>query len=119
MKLLLIVIVLVLLALLWLFYAKFTRKGAVPLAKAFRDFTTWFGLLGVAGADWVLQLLQWVAGFWDQLATTVGPALSAPGMDKFVMFWSALMLALKFKGQTQLPRPKIPDFPDPTDAAGA
>jgi len=100
----------VILALLWIFYDKFTKRGAIPLKKAFGDFTTWFGLLGLALSDWVIQVLQWVSSFWDQLATTVGPALAAPGMDKFVMAWSALMLALKFKGQTEFPKPKIPDF---------
>lgn len=111
-------IVLGLLAALWIFYDKFTKRGAIPLAKAAKDFTTWFGLLGIALSDWIVALLQWVASFWDQLQVTVGPALAAPGMDKFVMAWSALMLALKFKGQSPLPKPAIPDFPD-TDAAGA
>lgn len=111
MKLIAILAVLALLAGLWLFYDKFTRRGAVPLSKAVRDFTTWFGVLGIVLSDWVIALLQWVAGFWDQLQATVGPALSAPGLDKFVMAWSALMLALKFKAQTPLPRPQFPDFP--------
>jgi len=119
MNLLFALILVVALATLWLFYDKFTKRGAVPLNKAFRDFTTWFGLVGIALSDYVLQLLQWVAGFWDQLQITVGPALAAPGMDKFVMAWSALMLALKFKGQAQLPKPKLPAFPNPADQAGA
>jgi hypothetical protein len=106
------------LATLWLFYDKFTKRGAIPLDKAFRDFTTWFGLAGIALSSWAIDLLQWLAGFWDQLQVTIGPALTAPGMDKFVMAWSALMLALKFKGQG-LPKPKLPAFPDPADQAGA
>lgn len=112
-------LILVALAGLWLFYDKFTRRGAIPLAKAFKDFTTWFGLLGIVLSEWIVALLQWVAGFWDQLQTTVGPALAAPGLEKFVMAWSALMLALKFKGQSPLPKPTLPAFPDDTDASGA
>lgn len=113
MKLLMVFAVLAGLVALWLFYEYFTRRGAVPVRKAVRDFTTWFGLAGVAFSDWILSLLLWVAGFWDQLAVSVGPALSAPGMDRFVMAWSALMLALKFKGQRPLPQLQMPDLPGP------
>jgi len=110
-NLFIVIAVLVVLAVLWLFYDKFTRRGAIPIQKALRDFTTWFGLVGVMFAEYVLELLQWVAGFWDQLAQNIGPALSAPGMEMFVTIWSGLMLALKFKGQTPLPKPRLPDFP--------
>ena len=110
-------LVLIALLALWVFFDKFTKRGAVPLAKAAREFTTWLGLAGVALADWIIALLQWVAGFWEPLQQTLGPALAAPGMDKFLMAWSALMLALKFKGQTQVPRPQFPDLPaTPKDA---
>lgn len=111
MNLLPVLLVLIALLALWVFFDKFTKRGAVPVAKAAREFTTWLGLAGVALADWIIALLQWVAGFWDPLQQTLGPALAAPGMDKFLMGWSALMLALKFKGQTQVPRPQFPDLP--------
>lgn len=102
-------LIVVALIVLWVFYDKFTKRGAIPIDKAARDFTTWLGFAGIAGAEWILQLLQWVASFWDPLQATIGPALSAPGMDKFLMFWSALMLALKAKGQA--PRLQLPDLP--------
>jgi hypothetical protein len=102
-------LIIVTLAVLWVFYDKFTKRGAIPIAKAAREFTTWWGLAGIAAADYFLQLLRWVADFWDPLQTTIGPALSAPGMDKVVMIWSAVMLALKFKGQA--PRLQLPDLP--------
>lgn len=111
MKFILVLLILSALTLLWLFYDKFTRRGAIPLDKAARDFTTWFGLLGIAFADWLVLLGQWLAGFWEPLQATIGPALASPGMEKFVMLWSALMLALKFKGQTPVPKPSLPDFP--------
>ena len=102
-------ILLIALVALWVFYDKFTKRGAIPLDKAARDFTTWLGLAGLAFSDWIVALLQWVAGFWDQMQVTIGPALSAPGLDKFIMAWSALMLALKFKAQW--PRLQVPTVP--------
>ena len=119
MNLLLTLLVLIALLALWVFFDKFTKRGAVPVGKAAREFTTWLGLAGVAFADWIIALLQWVAGFWEPLQQTLGPALAAPGMDKFLIAWSSLMLALKFKGQTPAPALKFPDLPDDTDKAGA
>lgn len=119
MNLILTLVVLAALALLWLFYDKFTRRGAIPLQKAARDFTTWFGLASIALADWIVQLLQWVAGFWEPLQAHVGPVLSSAGSPTFLVAWGALMLALKFKAQKPLPAVNLPSFPDPTDQAGA
>lgn len=104
-------LVLAALAVLWLFYDKFTARGAIPIKKAARDFTTWFGLLSVVLADWIVALLQWVSGFWEPLQAHIGPVLSAAGSPTFLVAWGALMLALKFKGQTPLPKVVLPDFP--------
>lgn len=119
MKLLLILAAFAALAVLYVFYDKFTRRGAIPLRKAFTDFTGWLSLLGIALADWGIELLRYLADLWQPFQSQWGELLSQPSLAGFVQLLSFVFLALKLKGQTPLPKPSLPDFPDDTDQAGA
>lgn len=100
------------LAALWIFYDKFTRRGAIPLAKAWRDFTSWAALVGIALAQWLVELLRYVADLWEPVQSQFGSLLAEPSLASFVQLASFVFMALKLKGQAPLPRPGIPSFPD-------
>ena len=107
------------LAMLYLFYDKFTQRGAIPLSKAFRDFTGWLSLAGIALADWGVELLRYAADLWAPAQAQWGDLLAQPSLASFVQLLSFVFLALKLKGQTPIPKPSLPSFPDESDAAGA
>lgn len=111
MNLILTVLALAALALLWLFYDKFTRRGAIPIAKAWRDFTSWLSLAGIALAGWVVELLRYLADLWEPVQVQFGSLLAEPSLAAFVQMMSFVFMALKLKGQAPLPKPAFPDFP--------
>lgn len=99
------------LAMAWLFYDKFTRRGAIPLQKAWRDYTAWMGYLFIALSEWIVELLRYVADLWDPLQSRFGDVLAADSASMALQIIGAIFLALKLKGQAPLPKPEFPDFP--------
>ncbi|WP_447940104.1 hypothetical protein [Pseudoxanthomonas mexicana] len=99
------------LVLVWLFYDRFTRRGAIPLTKAARDFTAWLGYAGIALADWGVHLLRYLADLWEPVQAQWGTLLANPSLAQFVQVLSFVFLVAKLKGQTPLPRPALPDLP--------
>lgn len=104
-----------LLVLAWVFYDKFTRRGAIPLQKAWRDYTAWLAYAGIALADWIVELARYVADLWQPLQAQFGDLLAADSASMALQIISAIFLALKLKGQAPLPKPSFPDFPDAGD----
>lgn len=102
---------LLLLAMAYLFYDGFTQRGAIPLAKAWRDFTSWLGLAGIALADYGIALLRYLADLWEPLQVQFGSLFADPSLATFVQVLSFIFMALKLKAQTPLPRPSLPSFP--------
>jgi len=102
----------------WIFYDKFTRRGAVPLDIALESYTAWLALLGVVLGDYLVALFQWGAQHVDLLQAQFGTLLAEPSLGAFVQVLSGMFLLLRLKGQG-LPGFKLPSYPDPTDQAGA
>lgn len=111
-------LLLTVLATAWLFYDKFTRKGAVPLGEAFRSFTVWLSLLGAAFGQFIVDFFAWLAGVWEPLRAHFGELLSADSAGMALQILSAIFFLLRVKGQG-FPGFKFPDVPDPADQAGA
>lgn len=112
------VMLLTVLAAAWVFYAKFTRKGAVPLDVAFRSFTVWLSLLGAAFGQFIVDFLAWLASIWEPLQAQFGSLLSVESAGQALQIVSAIFFLLRMKGQG-FPAFRFPDIPDPTDRAGA
>lgn len=110
-------LLLVLAALAWIFYDKFTRRGAVPLQAAFKSYTAWLATAGVLLGEYLVTLFQWAAQQVDFLQAQFGTLLAEPSLGAFVQIASAVFLLLRLKGQG-LPAFKFPSYPDPTDQAG-
>lgn len=117
--LLLAVLLFLALALAWLFYEKFTRRGAIPLQKAWRDYTAWLGYAFVAFGSWIVDLARYVADLWDPLQSRFGDLLASDSAAMALQIIGAIFLALKLKGQAPMPKPAFPDFPDEPGQAEA
>lgn len=111
MNFLIAVALLALLAIAYLFYDAFTKRGAIPLAKAWRDFTSWLSLLGIALAEYIVALLRYLADLWEPAQAQFGSLLAEPSLASFVQLMSFVFMALKLKGQAPLPKPDIPTIP--------
>lgn len=105
-------------ALAWLFYAKFTKHGAVPAAIAWRQYTVWLSTAGMAFGGYIVELLRYFADTWEPLRAQFGDVINAPSAGMALQVLSAIFLLLKVKGQG-LPSFGLPDFPDDSDKAGA
>lgn len=103
-------------ALAWVFYDKFTRRGAVPLKTAFRSYTAWLAALGVLLGDYMVALFHWAAQQVDFLQAQFGSLLAEPSLGAFVQLASGVFLLLRLKGQG-LPAFKFPDLPAPDSRA--
>lgn len=103
---------LVLCGLVWLFYAKFTRYGAVPMSTAWRSYTTWLAAVGVAFGQYIVDLLRYFADVWEPLRAQFGDLLSAGSAGVALQILSAIFLVLRVKAQG-LPGMKLPDLPTP------
>lgn len=112
-------ILLAIVALAWLFYDKFTKRGAIPLSKAFKDYTAWWGYAGVAFADFIVDWLRYLADAWEPLHAQFGDLLSAPSLAMAVKIISGVFLLFKLKGQSAPPKFELPPIPSDTDKAGA
>lgn len=112
----LILIVLALAA--WLFYAKFTKHGAIPVAAAWRSYTVWLAAVGTAFGAYIVELLRYLADTWEPLRAQFGDVLGAHSAGMAVQTLSAIFLILRIKGQG-LPGLSLPSIPDDTDQAGA
>jgi len=112
------VMLLTVLAAAWVFYAKFTRKGAVPLDVAFRSFTVWLSLLGAAFGQFIVDFLAWLASIWEPLQAQFGSLLAVESAGMALQVLSGIFFLLRMKGQG-FPGFKFPAIPDPTDQAGA
>lgn len=118
MNLILTIAILLIVVLAWVFYDKFTRRGAVPLDVAFRSYTAWLAAVGALLGDYVVALFHWAAQQVDFLQSQFGSLLAEPSLGAFVQLSSAVFLLLRLKGQG-MPAFKLPDIPDPVDQAGA
>lgn len=107
-----------LVALAYFFYAKFTRKGAVPLADAWKSFVAWGGAVCMVFGDYVVELFGWAASQVDFLQERFGSLLANPSSGEALKFIGAFFLLLKLKKQG-LPSITLPKIPDPSDQAGA
>lgn len=112
----LLLVALVLLA--YFFYAKFTRKGAVPLGDAWRSFVAWATAVGVVAGQYVVDLFGWAVSQVDFLQDRFGSLLANPSAGEALQLLSAFLLVLRLKKQG-LPGFALPKIPDPTDKAGA
>lgn len=105
------VLLLALLAGAYVFYDRFTKRGAIPLAQAWRDYTSWLSLVGIALAQWIVELLRYMADLWAPAQQQFGALLDQPSLAMMIQLMSFVFMALKLKGQTPLPRPSLPDMP--------
>ena len=101
----------------WIFYDKFTRRGAVPLDVALQSYTGWLAMVVVVLGDYLVALFQWGAQQVDFLQAQFGTLFAEPSLGAFVKVLSAVFLLLRLKGQG-LPGLKLPSYPDATDQAG-
>jgi len=95
----------------YVFYAKFTKRGAIPLAKAWSDFTSWFSLALIAFAEWFVALGQWLAELWTPFQEQFGSALAADSMAGVIQSIGFAFMVLKLKAQKPLPKPELPSIP--------
>lgn len=116
-NLILALILLVALAFAYLFYDGFTKRGAIPIGKAWRDFTSWAALVGIALADWLVSLLRWIADLWEPMQAQFGALFEQPSLAAFVQVMSFVFMALKLKAQSPLPRPNLPPIGAGQDGA--
>jgi len=100
----------------WIFYDKFTKRGAVPLQSAFKSYTAWLAALGVLLGEYLVALFQWGAQQVDFLQAQFGTLLAEPSLGAFVQLASGVFLLLRLKGQG-LPAFKLPSYPDASDQA--
>lgn len=101
-----------------LFYAKFTRYGAVPLSTAWRSYTAWLSLVGVVLGQFIVNALEWLAGIWEPFRDQFGSIVSADSAGVALQAISAIFFLLRMKGQG-FPKLELPSLPDDTDQAGA
>lgn len=97
-------------ALAWLFYAKFTRHGAVPVSTAWRSYTTWLSAVGVAFGQYIVEVLRYLSDNWEPLRMQFGELLAADNTGTALQILSAIFLVLRVKAQG-LPGMKLPDLP--------
>lgn len=115
---LLTILLAVLVVAVYFFYAKFTRKGAVPLGDAWKSFTVWLAAVGTVLGAYLVDLFAWAATQVDFLQDRFGSLLANPSAGEALQALSAVFLVLRLKKQG-LPGLKLPKIPDPTDQAGA
>jgi hypothetical protein len=102
----------------YFFYDKFTQKGAVPLARAWKSYTAWLAALGMVLGDYLVTLLGWAATQVDFIEERFGSLLADPSAGQALQLMSWFYLLLRLKGQG-LPSIKLPDLPDEAGQAGA
>jgi hypothetical protein len=117
MNLLLTLLLVALVAVTYLFYAKFTRKGAVPLADAWRSFVAWATAAGLVFGQYLVDLFGWAVSQVDFLQDKFGSLLANPSAGEALQLASAFLLVLRLKKQG-LPGLTLPKIPDPSDQAG-
>lgn len=118
MSLLFTLLLVVLLLAAYLFYTKFTRKGAVPLAAAWKSLTVWLSVAGTVLGQYLVDLFGWAATQVDFLQDRFGSLLNNPSAGEALQLLSWFFLVLRLKGQG-LPSITLPRFPEDTDRAGA
>lgn len=118
MNLILTLLLVALVVAVYFFYAKFTRKGAVPLADAWKSFTVWLAAVGTVLGAYLVDLFAWAATQVDFLQDRFGSLLANPSAGEALQALSAVFLVLRLKKQG-LPGLTLPKIPDPTDGAGA
>ena len=106
-------------ALAVLFYAKFTRFGAVPVAKAWKSYTTWLAAVGMVFGQFIVDGLQWVAGLWEPFRDQFGALLHADNAGMALQLLSAVFFLLRQKAQGFPSLPDLPSIPAADDKAGA
>lgn len=117
MNLFLSLFLLIVIAALWYFYEAFTKRGAVPMDRAVREFTTWLSLVGIALAEYGIELLRWLGDYWQLFNAEFGALMAQPELASFVKVLSFIFLAAKLKAQA-MPKPKLPTVEDARGAQG-
>lgn len=118
MNLLLTLLLVALVAAIYLFYAKFTKYGAVPLGAAWTSFTTWLAAVGLILGQYLIDVFAWAASQVDFLQDRFGSLLANPSAGEALQLLSTVFLVLRLKKQG-FPGLTFPKIPDSTDQAGA
>ncbi len=119
MNLLFTLILIAIVAMAVLFYAKFSHYGAVPLAKAWTSYTTWLSAVGMVFGQFIVDGLQWVAGLWEPFREQFGALLHADNAGMALQLLSAGFFLLRQKAQGFPSLPDLPSIPNDSDKAGA
>lgn len=93
------------------FFKYFTRYGTVALPTAWRSFTVWLSIVGTVLGQFIVDLLGWVASFWDPFRAQFGDLLTAPSAGHALQLLSAIFFVLRMKGQG-FPSLRLPPVPD-------
>lgn len=96
------------LAAVWIFYDRFTERGGIPLDRAWKDYTAWWGYVGLALAEWIVEIGRYMADVWPPLQAQLGDLLAADSLSTAIQVISAIFLLFKLKGQQRVPFPNIP-----------
>lgn len=112
------ILLVLVIALAYFFYAKFTRNGAVPLGDAWKSFTVWLAAVGTVLGAYLVDLFAWAATQVDFLQDRFGTLLANPSAGEALQLLSGIFLVLRLKKQG-LPGLTLPKIPDGTDKAGA
>lgn len=110
------ILLLILAAVLLLFFQKFTRNGAVPLKSAWRSFTVWLSAAGLVLGQYIVDVLQWLASIWEPFREQFGDLLAANATGQALQILSAVFFVLRMKGQG-FPKLNLPD-PDSENETG-
>lgn len=112
-SLLLTLILVALVAAAVLFFRYFTKNGTVPMPVAWKSFTVWLSGAGMVLGAYIVDLLQWVASFWEPFQSQFGQLLHAPSAGAALQILSAIFFVLRMKGQG------LPSFPGLPPVSGA
>lgn len=109
-------VLLAVVAMAWIFYDRFTKRGAVSLKAAWRSYTVWLSMLGAALGGWIVDLLRYFADAWEPLRAQFGDLLHADSAGMALQLLSGIFLMFRLKGQG-LPGLNLPSLPAADDKA--
>ncbi|WP_202841996.1 hypothetical protein [Luteimonas saliphila] len=92
------------------FFFKFSKKGTVPLAVAWKSYTGWLSAVGLVLGAYIVDLLRYVASFWEPFQSQFGELLAADSAGQALQIVSAIFFVLRMKGQGA-PELRLPPIP--------
>lgn len=102
----------IVIAAVFLFFAKFSRFGTIDFKTAWKGWTLWWsGVFAVFG-QFIAELLAWFAQLWEPLQAEAGDLLANPSFGKALQIIGLLAFIIRSKAQGLPSTPKLPDFPD-------